>query len=69
MLSDKKTTPGVIGTVAGIIGILQAQEALKLILGIGEPLIGKVLFYEALEAEFHQVTIQQQPHCPVCNLV
>lgn len=59
--------PGVIGTVAGIIGILQAQEALKLILGVGEPLIGKLLFYESLEANFHQVVFHKHRHCPVCG--
>lgn len=64
----KRTAPlGVIGTVAGIIGILQAQEALKLILGIGEPLVGKLLFYEALEANFHQVLFNKQRGCPICG--
>jgi adenylyltransferase/sulfurtransferase len=58
---------GVLGVLPGIIGSLQANEALKLALGIGEPLIGRLLLYDALAEEFTEVTIRRDPECPVCG--
>jgi sulfur-carrier protein adenylyltransferase/sulfurtransferase len=58
---------GVLGVLPGIIGSLQASEALKLALGIGEPLVGRLLLFDALAAEFNEVTIRRDPECPVCG--
>ncbi len=58
---------GVLGVLPGIIGSLEAVEAIKLILGIGEPLVGRLLLYEALEAEFREVKVRKNPDCPVCG--
>lgn len=58
---------GVLGVLPGIIGSLQANEALKLALGIGEPLVGRLLLFDALAAEFNEVTIRRDPECPVCG--
>ena len=58
---------GVLGVLPGIIGTLQAVEVIKLILGIGKPLIGKLLLYNALDAEFRQVRLRRDINCPVCG--
>ncbi len=58
---------GVLGVLPGTIGAIQATEAIKLILGIGEPLIGRLLLYDALNMEFDQVRLRKNPHCPVCG--
>lgn len=58
---------GVLGVLPGVIGCLQAVEAIKLILGKGKPLIGRLLLYDALNAEFHQVRIRKNRDCPVCG--
>jgi adenylyltransferase/sulfurtransferase len=58
---------GVLGVLPGIIGSLQANEALKLALGIGEPLVGRLLLFDALEASFTEVTVRRDPACPVCG--
>jgi molybdopterin/thiamine biosynthesis adenylyltransferase/rhodanese-related sulfurtransferase len=58
---------GVLGVLPGIIGSLQANEALKLALGIGEPLIGRLMLFDALSAEFNEVTLRRDPACPVCG--
>ena len=58
---------GVLGVLPGIIGSLQANEALKLALGIGEPLAGRLLLFDALAAEFSEVTLRRDPDCPVCG--
>ncbi len=58
---------GVLGVLPGIIGTLQAVEVIKLILGIGKPLIGKLLLYNALDAEFRQVRLRRDANCPVCG--
>jgi len=58
---------GVLGVLPGIIGSLQANEALKLALGIGEPLVGRLLLFDALAAEFNEVSIRRDPECPVCG--
>jgi sulfur-carrier protein adenylyltransferase/sulfurtransferase len=58
---------GVLGVLPGVIGSLQANEALKLALGIGEPLVGRLLLFDALAAEFNEVSIRRDPDCPVCG--
>jgi sulfur-carrier protein adenylyltransferase/sulfurtransferase len=58
---------GVLGVLPGIIGSLQTNEALKLALGIGEPLVGRLLLFDALSAEFNEVKLRRDPDCPVCG--
>lgn len=58
---------GVLGVLPGTIGMLQATEALKLLLGIGEPLIGKLLLYNALDMSFDFVRLKKNPNCRVCG--
>ncbi|MEJ2412221.1 MAG: molybdopterin-synthase adenylyltransferase MoeB [Anaerolineales bacterium] len=58
---------GVLGVLPGTIGSIQATEALKLILGIGEPLIGRLLLYDALDLSFQTVKLQKNPDCKVCG--
>ena len=59
---------GVLGVLPGIIGTLQANEALKLALGIGQPLIGSLLMVDALNMEFRKMRIPPDPQCPSCSL-
>ena len=58
---------GVLGVLPGIIGVIQATEAIKLILGIGEPLIGRFLIYDALRMRFRELKLRKDPDCPVCG--
>ncbi|MDP8911208.1 MAG: molybdopterin-synthase adenylyltransferase MoeB [Actinomycetota bacterium] len=58
---------GVLGVLPGVVGSLQATEALKLLLGIGEPLVGRLLLYDALSATFTEVSLRRDPACPVCG--
>jgi molybdopterin/thiamine biosynthesis adenylyltransferase/rhodanese-related sulfurtransferase len=58
---------GVLGVLPGVIGSLQASEALKLALGIGDPLVGRLLLFDALSAEFNEVKLRRDPDCPVCG--
>jgi adenylyltransferase/sulfurtransferase len=58
---------GVLGVLCGIIGSLQALEAIKLLLGTGDPLVNRLLFFDALTLEFRQVKIRRDPECPVCG--
>lgn len=58
---------GVFGVLPGVIGALQATEAIKLLLGIGEPLIGKLLLYDALNMEFRTLKLRKDPACPLCG--
>lgn len=57
---------GVFGVLPGIIGCLEAVEALKLLLGLGDPLIGRLITYDALEASFRVLKLQRDPECPTC---
>lgn len=57
---------GILGAVAGVVGTLQATEVLKEILGIGESLAGKMVFYDALTASTRTIKLPQDPKCPVC---
>ena len=58
---------GVLGVLPGVIGLLQATEVLKLLVGIGEPLIGRLLVYDALAMEFRRFRIPKDPACVVCG--
>jgi molybdopterin/thiamine biosynthesis adenylyltransferase/rhodanese-related sulfurtransferase len=58
---------GVLGVLPGIIGSLQANEALKLALGVGEPLVGRLLLFDALAPNFTEVWLRRDPTCPVCG--
>jgi molybdopterin/thiamine biosynthesis adenylyltransferase/rhodanese-related sulfurtransferase len=58
---------GVLGVLPGTIGMLQATEAIKLILGIGEPLVGRLLTYDALSETFEELRLRRDPHCPACG--
>lgn len=59
---------GVLGSLPGIIGSLQASEAIKLLLGIGAPLVGRLLMFNALEMQTDTVRLRKNPACPVCSL-
>jgi molybdopterin/thiamine biosynthesis adenylyltransferase len=58
---------GVLGVLPGVIGTIQATEAIKLLLGIGDPLVGRYLLYDALEGSFREVRLRRDPECPVCG--
>jgi sulfur-carrier protein adenylyltransferase/sulfurtransferase len=58
---------GVLGVLPGIIGSLQASEALKLVLGAGDALVGRLLLFDALTATFTEVALRRDPQCPVCG--
>ena len=58
---------GVLGILPGTIALIQATEAIKLILGKGEPLIGRLLLYNAMDMKFREVKLQKDPDCPVCS--
>jgi adenylyltransferase/sulfurtransferase len=57
----------VLGVLPGIIGTIQATEAIKLILGVGEPLVGRFLIYDALRMRFRELKLRRDPECPVCG--
>jgi sulfur-carrier protein adenylyltransferase/sulfurtransferase len=58
---------GVLGVLPGIIGMLQAIETIKLIVGIGEPLVGRLLHFDALKIKFRELNLRRDPECPVCG--
>ena len=58
---------GVLGVLPGIVGALQANEAIKLIVGIGEPLIGRLLLFDALKLRFRELKLHKDPACPLCS--
>ncbi len=58
---------GVLGVLPGVVGLIQATEAIKLILGRGEPLVGRLLLYDALAMRFREIQIRRDPRCPVCG--
>ncbi|MGQ9907199.1 MAG: molybdopterin-synthase adenylyltransferase MoeB [Candidatus Flexifilum sp.] len=58
---------GVLGVLPGVIGTLQATEAIKLIAGVGDPMIGRMLLYDALELSFTTIKVRKNPACPVCG--
>jgi adenylyltransferase/sulfurtransferase len=58
---------GVLGVLPGVIGTIQATEAIKVLLGIGEPLVGRLLVYDALRMRFRELKLRKDPDCPVCG--
>ena len=58
---------GVLGVLPGIIGVMQAIEAVKLIIGIGEPLLGRLVHFDALKMKFREFRLRRDPKCPVCS--
>ncbi|HEY8073061.1 MAG TPA: molybdopterin-synthase adenylyltransferase MoeB [Labilithrix sp.] len=58
---------GVLGILPGVIGLLQATEAIKLLLGRGEPLVGRLLTYDSMKMKFRELRLRRDPECPVCG--
>jgi adenylyltransferase/sulfurtransferase len=58
---------GVLGILPGLIGCIQATETVKLILGVGEPLVGRLLLYDALTLSFRELKLRKNPECPICG--
>jgi adenylyltransferase/sulfurtransferase len=58
---------GVLGILPGNIGVIQATETVKLILGIGEPLIGRLMLYNALRMQYRELKLRKDPNCPICG--
>ena len=58
---------GVLGVLPGVIGTIQATEAIKLVLGIGDPLVGRFLVYDALKMRFRELKLPKDPDCPICG--
>ena len=58
---------GVLGVMAGVMGLLQANEVIKLVAGIGEPLIGRLLLYDSLATRFTELKVNRDPDCPICG--
>ena len=58
---------GVLGALPGVMGMLQTVEAIKLIVGAGEPLIGRLLLYDALQETTTELKVRRDPHCPICS--
>jgi sulfur-carrier protein adenylyltransferase/sulfurtransferase len=58
---------GVLGVMAGVMGLLQANEVIKLVAGIGEPLIGRLLLYDSLATRFTELKVKRDPDCPICG--
>jgi sulfur-carrier protein adenylyltransferase/sulfurtransferase len=66
-LAPSCSANGVLGVMAGTMGTLQANEVIKLVLGVGEPLIGRLLLYEALGTRFTELKVRRDPDCPICG--
>src|SRR6476660_5267151 len=58
---------GVLGVLPGVIGVMQAIEAVKLIVGIGEPLVGRLIHFDALKMKFREFRVRRDPSCPICG--
>jgi adenylyltransferase/sulfurtransferase len=58
---------GVLGILPGIIGVIQATETVKLILGVGKPLLGRLMLYDALDMSFREMKVRKNPKCPICG--
>jgi adenylyltransferase/sulfurtransferase len=58
---------GVLGILPGVVGIIQATEVVKLLIGIGEPLIGRLVLYDALKMKFRELRLRKNPDCPMCG--
>ena len=66
-LAPSCSANGVLGVMAGTMGTLQANEVLQLVIGTGEPLIGRLLLYEALGTRFTELKVRRDPECPICG--
>ena len=66
-LAPSCSEAGVLGVLPGIIGVIQATEAVKIVLGIGEPLVGRLLTYDSLKMKFGTLKLRRDPKCPVCG--
>ena len=66
-LAPSCSANGVLGVMAGTMGTLQANEVIKLILGIGQPLVGRLLLYDALGTAFTELKVRRDPDCPICG--
>jgi len=66
-LAPSCSEAGVLGVLPGVIGMLQSVEALKLLLGIGDPLVGRMMTYDALPGEFSELGLYRDPNCPACG--
>jgi sulfur-carrier protein adenylyltransferase/sulfurtransferase len=66
-LAPSCSANGVLGVMAGTMGTLQANEVIKLVLGVGEPLVGRLLLYEALSTRFTELKVRRDPECPICG--
>jgi len=66
-LAPSCSANGVLGVMAGTMGTLQANEVIKLVLGVGEPLVGRLLLYEALGTTFTELKVRRDPDCPICG--
>jgi molybdopterin/thiamine biosynthesis adenylyltransferase/rhodanese-related sulfurtransferase len=66
-LAPSCSANGVLGVMAGVMGLLQANEVIKLAAGIGEPLIGRLLLYDALGTRFTELKVKRDPECPICG--
>jgi molybdopterin/thiamine biosynthesis adenylyltransferase/rhodanese-related sulfurtransferase len=66
-LAPSCSANGVLGVMAGTMGTLQANEVIKLVLGVGEPLVGRLLLYEALGTSFTELKVRRDPDCPICG--
>jgi molybdopterin/thiamine biosynthesis adenylyltransferase/rhodanese-related sulfurtransferase len=66
-LAPSCSEAGVLGILPGVVGTIQATEAIKLLLGEGEPLIGRLLMYESLQMKFRTLKLRRDPNCPVCG--
>jgi molybdopterin/thiamine biosynthesis adenylyltransferase/rhodanese-related sulfurtransferase len=66
-LAPSCSANGVLGVMAGTMGTLQANEVIKLVLGVGDPLVGRLLLYEALGTRFTELKVRRDPDCPICG--
>ncbi|HWO15276.1 MAG TPA: molybdopterin-synthase adenylyltransferase MoeB [Solirubrobacterales bacterium] len=66
-LAPSCSANGVLGVMAGTMGTLQANEVIKLVLGVGDPLVGRLLLYEALGTRFTELKVRRDPACPICG--
>lgn len=66
-LAPSCSANGVLGVMTGTMGTLQGNEVIKLVLGIGEPLVGRLLLYEALGTRFTELKVRRDPNCPICG--
>jgi sulfur-carrier protein adenylyltransferase/sulfurtransferase len=66
-LAPSCSANGVLGVMAGVMGLLQANEVIKLVAGIGEPLAGRLLLYDALGTRFTELKVKRDPECPICG--